>query len=124
MSWYARTWGAVTRHEDLPDFTLLKMLAFLIDQVQQRCCGLFQQELAKQDRKRYFWEKLCSFYFIWLLPDWETLYKVPAYAPPSVIVPYDTSCSLPWPSSSRRGTSGETRPTVASPRMPGGARIP
>lgn len=70
----------------------LMMLAFLIDQVQQHCCGLFQAALAKQGRKRYFWEKLRSFFFTWLLPDWETLYRALAYGPaPTVLTPYDTS---------------------------------
>ena len=73
-------------------FAYLMMLAFLVDQVQQHCCGLFQAALAKQGRKRYFWEKLRSFFLTWLLPDWETLYRALAYgAPPSVLVPYDTS---------------------------------
>ena len=35
----------------------LMMLAFLIDQIQQRCCGLFQDALKKAKRKSYFWEK-------------------------------------------------------------------
>ena len=73
-------------------FAYLMMLAFLIDQVQQHCCGLFQAALAKQGRKRYFWEKLRSFFFTWLLPDWETLFRALAYgAAPTVLTPYDTS---------------------------------
>ena len=56
-------------------FAQLMLLAFLLDQVQQHCCGLFQQALAKQGYKRYFWEKLRSFFFTWRLPDWETLYR-------------------------------------------------
>ena len=73
-------------------FACLMMLAFLIDQVQQHCCGLFQQAQAKAGSKRYFWEKLRSFFFTWLLPDWETLYRALAYgAAPTVLVPYDTS---------------------------------
>ena len=73
-------------------FAHLMMLAFLVDQVQQHCCGLFRAALAKQGRKRYFWEKLRSFFFTWLLPDWETLYRALAYgATPTVVVPYDTS---------------------------------
>ena len=77
-------------------FAYLMALAFLIDQVQQHCCGLFQAALAKQDRKRYFREKLCGLFFHLQLPDWETLYKALALgAPPSVIVPYgSTSWSL------------------------------
>ena len=73
-------------------FAYLMMLAFLIDQVQQQCCGLFQAALAQQGRKRYFWEKLRSFFFTWLLPDWETLYRALAYGPaPTLLVAYDTS---------------------------------
>ncbi len=58
-------------------FGLLMFLAFLIDQVQQRCCGLFQAARSKMKRKRYFWERLrfvfCEFYidawsdvFMWI----------------------------------------------------------
>ena len=73
-------------------FACLMMLAFLVDQVQQHCCGLFQAALAKQGRKRYFREKLRSFFFTWLLPDWETLYRALAFgAAPTVLTPYDTS---------------------------------
>ena len=35
-------------------FAYLMLLAFLLDQVQQHCCGLFQQALAKEGYKRYF----------------------------------------------------------------------
>ena len=70
----------------------LMMLTFLVDQVQQHCCGLFQQASAKEKYKRYFWETLPSFFFTWLLPDWETLYRALAYgAAPRVLTPYDTS---------------------------------
>ena len=73
-------------------FAHLMLLAFLIDQVQQHCCGLFQAAWAKAGSKRYLWEKLRGLFFHWLLPDWETLYRVLAYgATPTVPVPYDTS---------------------------------
>ena len=39
-------------------FAYLMMLAFLIDQCQQRCCALFQAAQAKAERARYFWERL------------------------------------------------------------------
>ncbi len=39
-------------------FAFLMMLAFLIDQVQQRCCALFRAAKAKAGRAAYFWEKL------------------------------------------------------------------
>jgi len=49
----------------------LMMLAFLIDQIQQRCCSLFQQAQAKAGRKSYFWEKVRGLFMHYLLPDWE-----------------------------------------------------
>jgi len=57
----------------------LMMLAFLIDQIQQRCCSLFQQAQAKAGRKSYFWEKVRGLFMHYLLPDWELLYKAIAY---------------------------------------------
>ena len=73
-------------------FACLMLLAFLLDQVQQHCCGLFQQALEKVKYKRYLWEQTRSFFFTYLLPDWETLYKAIAYGRrPTVLVAYDTS---------------------------------
>ena len=37
-------------------FTILRMLAFLVDQVQQLGCWLFQAALAKEGTKRSLWE--------------------------------------------------------------------
>ena len=37
-------------------FAYLMMLAFLIDQCQQRCCALFESAQAKAERARYFWD--------------------------------------------------------------------
>jgi hypothetical protein len=39
-------------------FALLMMLAFLVDQVQQRCCPLFQAAWAKMQGKCYLWEEI------------------------------------------------------------------
>jgi hypothetical protein len=38
-------------------FAILMMLAFLVDQVQQRCCPLFQAAWAQWGSKRLLWEK-------------------------------------------------------------------
>lgn len=51
-------------------FGLLMFLAFLIDQVQQRCCGLFQAALEKMGRKRYFWERLRSVFIEFYIDSW------------------------------------------------------
>jgi len=53
----------------------LMMLAFLMDQIQQRCCRLFQRSLAKRGRKKYFWEHLRSCIDLMLIPNWELLYR-------------------------------------------------
>ena len=39
-------------------FAYLMMLAFLIDQVQQRCCTLFAKAQTRAERPRYFWERV------------------------------------------------------------------
>jgi len=58
----------------------LMMLAFLIDQIQQRCCRLFQAALRAARSKARLWRKLRSRFALCLIPDWETLYH-------SIIVP-------------------------------------
>ena len=39
-------------------FAVLRMLAFLVDQVQQLCCPLFQAVWAKLGSKRRLWERM------------------------------------------------------------------
>ena len=41
-------------------FAMLMMLAFLVDQVQQLCCPLFQDVGKKEGSKRVLWESLRS----------------------------------------------------------------
>jgi len=55
-------------------FGLLMFLAFLIDQVQQRCCGLFQEALEKAKRKTRFWEKLRMYVLEFYVDSWAGLY--------------------------------------------------
>jgi len=57
----------------------LMLLAFLIDQIQQRCCALFELARTKATRNRYFWERLRSKVFEYRLRSWETLYQSLAY---------------------------------------------
>jgi len=39
-------------------FVLLMMLAFLVDQVQQHCCPIFQAARKQSRTRRYFWESI------------------------------------------------------------------
>lgn len=56
-------------------FGLLMFLAFLIDQAQQRCCGLFQAALAKMKRKHYFWERLRSVFLEFYIDCWSDIFR-------------------------------------------------
>ncbi len=73
-------------------FAFLMMLAFLIDQIQQRCCKLFQQAQTKAKRPIYFWEKARGLFLEYFLKDWETLYRMIAFGYRKAEgIPYDTS---------------------------------
>ena len=48
-------------------FAELMMLAFLVDQVQQLCCPLFQEARAKWGSKRLLWEKTRALFFDYAL---------------------------------------------------------
>lgn len=60
-------------------FVHLMMLAFLIDQVQQLCCKLFNAALAFSKSKIRFWEKLRGYFTLYLIKTWEQLYEAIAY---------------------------------------------
>ena len=72
-------------------FAQLTMLAFLIDQVQQRCCALFRAAREKAGRSKYFWERLRGLFLEFFVPDWETLYHAIAFGRRTELVPFDTS---------------------------------
>lgn len=48
-------------------FAALMMLAFLVDQVQQLCCPLFQAAWARWGSKRLLWEKMRALFFNYAL---------------------------------------------------------
>jgi hypothetical protein len=56
-------------------FAFLMMLAFLIDQVQGAACGLFQAALKSMKRKVRFWERIRSFFALYLLESWTSLFE-------------------------------------------------
>lgn len=57
-------------------FTSLMMLAFLVDQVQQHSCKLFQAVWAKVGSKRALWEQMRSVFHCFLLTSMTELYLV------------------------------------------------
>jgi hypothetical protein len=56
-------------------FVLLMMLAFLIDQVMQLCCPLFQAALKTYTSKRSLWEKVRSKFHEFHIETMEELYR-------------------------------------------------
>lgn len=57
-------------------FALLMMLAFLVDQVQQSCDGLFQAVWAKMGTKRRLWERVRSLFHDFRLKSMRQLYEL------------------------------------------------
>ena len=74
-------------------FTTLMMLAFLVDQVQQHCCKLFQAVWTKLRSKRALWEAMRSFFRCLLFDSMVDLYRALLYdikqKPPELLL--DTS---------------------------------
>jgi hypothetical protein len=56
-------------------FVSLMMLAFLVDQLQQHCCKLFQAAWAKLRTKRALWEEMRAFFRCLLFDSMADLYR-------------------------------------------------
>lgn len=69
----------------------LMMLAFFIDQIQQRCCKLFNRALDKAKTKTRFWQKLRNLFQSFLIPHWEAMYLGIANELKPTIIPYNSS---------------------------------
>jgi len=55
-------------------FAFLMMLAFLIDQVQEATCGLFQKAMEHRKSRRAFWEKMKALFCNFLVESWQDLF--------------------------------------------------
>src|SRR5467141_3499822 len=60
-------------------FAMLMMLAFLVDQTQQRCCGLFQAVWAKLGSKRLLWERMRALFYDYALESMQQLLEALFY---------------------------------------------
>jgi hypothetical protein len=60
-------------------FAILMMLAFLLDQIQQMSCWLFQEAWKKAGAKRYLWEKIRAFFHNYRVDSMETIYRAIAH---------------------------------------------
>ena len=68
----------------------LMMLAFLIDQLQQRCCRLFQAAATAAKTKTRLWRKLRNRFDLCLIPSWDALYRS-IVRPLPIALAHDTS---------------------------------
>lgn len=59
-------------------FAILSVLGFLIDQIQELCCPLFQKALTYHKRKSYLWEGVRTFFKMIWFNDWRTLWEMPS----------------------------------------------
>jgi hypothetical protein len=60
-------------------FAVLMMLAFLVDQVQQLCCPLFQAVWAKLGSKRRLWERMKALFYDYALASMRQLFEALFY---------------------------------------------
>ena len=68
------------------NFIMLMFLAFLMDQLQEIACPMFQKALRKEKRKTYLWEKIRSLFSIFSINRWSELFQ-------AIISPPTTSLS-------------------------------
>ena len=50
------------------------MIAFLIDQVQEAACGLFQKAMEHRKTRRAFWEKMKALFYNYFIDSWQDLF--------------------------------------------------
>jgi len=60
-------------------FAILMMLAFLLDQIQQMSCWLFQEAWKKEESKRSLWESIRSFFRNYRVDSMETILRAIAH---------------------------------------------
>jgi hypothetical protein len=69
----------------------LMMLHFLIDQVQELTCPLFQAARHRFYSRRQLWEFMRAYCYLQVLPSWEALFKWIIYQTKLEVEPLDTS---------------------------------
>jgi hypothetical protein len=67
------------------------MLGFLIEQIQQRCCPLFNRTLDKAQSKTRFWQKIRNLFQSFIIPHWEAMYLGIANELKPTMTPYNSS---------------------------------
>lgn len=69
----------------------LMMLAFLVDQVQEQCCRVFQAARQRQGSRQALWERLRALFSDFWISDWTTLWQAMAGGHRGAVLQPDTS---------------------------------
>lgn len=72
-------------------FAILMMLAFLIDQVQELCCRVFQHVRQAMQSRTALWERMRAFFTDFRIADWQTLWRALIKRPLGPELRLDTS---------------------------------
>lgn len=73
-------------------FAFLMFLAFLIDQIQQHCCGLFKAALKKKkESKKALWKTMGALFISYYIKSWEDFYLSIANGFKGVVLKPDSS---------------------------------
>lgn len=71
----------------------LTFLAFLVDQIQQLCCPIFQEALKRRARgtRTYLWKLILRYFLSWLIESWEELFQAVVHGTTARKIQLDTS---------------------------------
>ena len=72
-------------------FGMLMMLAFLVDQVQELCCNLFQMARQQFCSRTSLWNKLRGLFKEYFIISWESLWLAIIYGHKGGVLQPDTS---------------------------------
>jgi hypothetical protein len=72
-------------------FAFLMMLAFLVDQVQEHSCRLFQAARGRFRSRTSLWERLRTLFTGFYVPDWKTLWEAIRFGHEATVLQPDTS---------------------------------
>ena len=95
---FEHNYGHGTKHLSAV-FATIMMLAFLVDQVQQRCCALFRAVWRTLGSKRLLWERMRALFYTYRLDSMRELFAalLDGWEKPHPILATDTSYLLPRP---------------------------
>ena len=71
----------------------LTFLAFLVDQIQQLCCPVFQEALKSRARgtRSYLWKLILRHFMSWLIESWEEMFQALVHGTTARKIQPDTS---------------------------------